>query len=78
MMTAQISFFCRQTVGNKKEGSRINATLKCVKLMEKHPLPPKVSSCAPAFESGFLRQGVTFFNYCTILFISGRTNCFQN
>ena len=27
MMAAQISFFCRHTVGNKKEGSGINANL---------------------------------------------------
>ena len=27
MMTAQISSFCRQTIGNKKEGSGINANL---------------------------------------------------
>ena len=28
--------------------------------MEKHPLPPKGSGCAPALESDFLIQGVTF------------------
>ena len=28
--------------------------------MEKHPLHPKGSGCAPALESGFLKQGFTF------------------
>ena len=28
--------------------------------MEKHPLPPKGSGCAPALESGFFKQGFTF------------------
>ena len=28
--------------------------------MEKHPLPPKGCGGAPALESGFLKQGVTF------------------
>ena len=28
--------------------------------MEKHPLHPEGSGCAPALESGFLKQGFTF------------------